>query len=205
MRRLAAVTVALLVLLPGGVSDALPKGTKLQTYKGGLSFPVDMAWVRGTNKIFFTEKNTGNVRVMKGQRLLSRPCAHLNVNGSGERGAMGIALDPHFKHNHRLYVYYTNASPLQNRVIRFVVHHHRCTHGRNIVKGLSASSSGYHNGGQLEFVRRKLFVSVGEAHDPSNAQSTSSRLGKILRINTDGSIPKGNPFSRPGHRAGRLG
>ncbi|MEA2446369.1 MAG: hypothetical protein QOK47_6, partial [Actinomycetota bacterium] len=53
---------------------------------------------------------------------------------------------------------------------------------------------GYHNGGQLEFVKGKLFVSVGEAHDPANAQDRSSRLGKILRLNPNGSVPSGNPF-----------
>jgi glucose/arabinose dehydrogenase len=62
------------------------------------------------------------------------------------------------------------------------------------------ASSGYHNGGQLEFVGNKLFVSTGENHEPVAAQSTSNRLGKILRYNSDGSIPDGNPFSSPGDR-----
>jgi glucose/arabinose dehydrogenase len=155
-----------------------------------------MAWLKGTHKIFFTEKNNGQIRVMHGRKLVRRPCARLSVNSTGERGLLGIVLDPHFKRNHRLYVYYTNSSPLQNRVVRFVVSHDRCTHKKNIVRGIPASSSGYHNGGQLEFVGGKLFVSVGEAHDPGNAQDRNVRLGKILRINPNGSVPRGNPFGR---------
>ncbi|MDQ3877328.1 MAG: PQQ-dependent sugar dehydrogenase [Actinomycetota bacterium] len=177
-------------------SPRLPAVARVETYKDNLAFPVDMAWVKGSHKIFFTEKNSGKIRVMRGRKLIHRACARLSVNSQGERGLLGIALDPRFQRNHRLYVYYTQASPLQNRVARFVVSHDRCTHKKNIVRGISASSSGYHNGGQLEFLHGKLFVSVGEAHAPANAQNTSKRLGKILRINTDGSVPKANPFGR---------
>ncbi|MFN2594482.1 MAG: sorbosone dehydrogenase family protein [Actinomycetota bacterium] len=191
---------SLLVVPSAGTATArgprVPAGTKVQTYKGNLAFPVDMAWVHGTHKIFFTEKNTGKIRVLKRHHLMSKPCAQLAVNSIQERGLLGITLDPRFRHNHRLYVYYSNASPLQNRVARFVVRRDRCTHEKIIVRGISASSMGYHNGGQLEFVGGKLFVSVGEAHDPGNAQDTGKRLGKILRINTDGTIPRGNPFGR---------
>ena len=187
---------------PRRSAEASPPGrTKLsvQKYKGGLDFPVDMAWVPGTDTIFFTEKNTGKVRVLIGRHLLSLPCAELEVAAEGERGALGIALDPRFRVNRYLYVYYTNRSPLENRVTRFIVRHNRCVNPKNIVTGLSASSAGYHNGGQLEFDRGKLFVSVGEAHDAANAQNLASRLGKILRYNPDGSIPQDNPFDKPGH------
>lgn len=173
---------------------ALPRGTRVETYKSGLDFPVDMAWVPGTKRFFFTEKNTGRVRVMIGRRLLERPCVDLDVNGSGERGALGIALHPRFKRNHKLYVFYTNANPLDNRVARFIVSNNRCTNGRVIIEGIDASSSGYHNGGQLDFIGNKLFVATGEAHEAAEAQSTTNRLGKILRYNPSGTVPDDNPF-----------
>jgi glucose/arabinose dehydrogenase len=171
----------------------------VQTYQGGLNFPVDMAWVRGTKKIFFTQKN-GKIRVMVGRTLKKRACATLNVNAVNERGLLGIALGPHFKRSHHLYVYYTHASPLQNRVARFTVGNNRCRNKTDVVTGISASSSGYHNGGQIEFVRGKMYVSVGEAHSAGNAQVKTNRLGKILRYRPDGSIPRGNPFRKNGHR-----
>jgi glucose/arabinose dehydrogenase len=188
-----AVVLSVIALAPPAV--ALPAGMEVRTYKRDLAFPVDMAWVKGTKKIFFTEKNTGKVRVLVGRRLRGRACVNLDVNGSGERGALGIALHPRYKRNHYLYVFYTNASPLEHRVTRFTVRHNRCRDRKHIVRGLNASSSGYHNGGQLEFVGNKLFVSTGEAHDPSEAQDTTNRLGKILRLNPNGSVPSGNPFS----------
>jgi glucose/arabinose dehydrogenase len=177
---------------------AAKSGFRVLRYHGGLNFPIDMAWVRGTKKIFFTEKNTGKVRVMIAGRLLSRPCVDLKVDGTGERGTLGIVLRAHFHSNHQLYVYYTNASPLENRVTRFTVRHNRCHAAKPILRHISASSSGYHNGGQLEFVDGKLFVTTGEAHDEANAQSLSTRLGKVLRLRPGGRIPKSNPYSKPG-------
>lgn len=193
-----------LTLLAAPAASALPKGTKVQTYEGGLSFPIDMAWVEGTNKIFFTEKNSGKIRVMLGRRLLKKPCVNLDVLSSGERGLLGIALHPRFKKNHLLYVFHTNASPQDNRVTRFEVRRNQCKSPKTIISGISASSSGYHNGGQIEFVKGDLFVATGDAHSPSTAQDTSGRLGKILRLNPNGSVPSGNPFGNAvwsyGHR-----
>ena len=184
--------LVLLALLPR--ASALPDGTSVETYKGSLDFPIDMAWVPGTHKLFFTEKNSGKVRVMKGRRLLTRPCVNLAVSPDGERGALGISLHPRFKDNHKLYVYYTNASPLENRVTSFVVENNRCTRPDHIVTGLSTMGATNHNGGQLEFVGGKLFVSTGEAASPSESQDRDSRPGKILRYNPDGTVPNDNPF-----------
>lgn len=178
-------------------AGALPEGTRVVTYKSGLDFPIDMAWVNGTKKTFFTEKNTGKVRVLVGRRLLGRACVDLDVASAGEQGALGIVLHPRFKKTKWLYVMYTNASPEEMRVTRFTVRENRCRSPRTIMANVPASS-GYHNGGQLEFVGNKLYVSTGENHDAAAAQSTTNRLGKILRYNADGSVPPTNPFSLPG-------
>src|SRR5918996_1106263 len=161
LRAIVAGAVALSALALAPPAAGLPPGLEVRTYKRNLAFSVDMAWVKGTKKIFFTEKNTGKVRVLVGRRLRRRACVNLDVNNAGESGALGIALHPNFRENHYLYVYYTNASPRENRVTRFTVRRNRCRNRTNIATGIAASS-GYHNGGQLEFVGRKLFVSTGE-------------------------------------------
>jgi aldose sugar dehydrogenase len=185
-------------------ASALPPNTKVQKYKMGLNFPVDMAHAPGSKTIYFTEKNTGKIRVLRGRNLKGRACANLNVNSDGERGLLGIALHPNFNKTRYLYVYFTKANPLQHQVKRFTVRRNRCRNPKVIVEGLSASSSGYHNGGQIEFAGGKLYVSTGEQHNPALAQRTNNRLGKILRVNPNGSIPDGNPFNNAvwsyGHR-----
>ena len=200
---LALSITAVLAVALASPAGALPNGTRVETYQGGLSFPIDMAWVKGTKKLFFTEKS-GAIRVMKGRTLLARPCVTLPVNDDGERGALGRALHPKFKTNPRLYVYYTNAAPLENRVDRFVVRNNRCVKQKRIVPGMPVTASN-HNGGHLEFVKGKLFVSTGENAIPSKAQDKRDRLGKILRYNSDGSVPRrSNPFGNAvwsyGHR-----
>ena len=200
MKRLTiGLALTAVVLSASPPVTALPRGLRVSTYRDNLDFPVDMAWVPGTKRIFFTEKNTGKVRILQGRRLLDRACVNLSVNASGESGALGVVLHPDFKQNHWLYVYYTNASPVENRVTRFTVNNNRCGKAKLITGGIYASSS-YHNGGQLEFVGNKLFVSTGEGHTAAAAQRRGNRLGKILRYNSDGTIPRGNPFSTPGDR-----
>lgn len=206
MKLRAAVLALLVTASVTSVSSAvvaMPPKTKVETYKSNLEFPVDMAWVRGTKRIFYTEKSSGRVRILDGRTLRSRPCTTLDVNSDGERGLLGIALHPNFKQNQHLFVYYTNASPLENRVTRFTVRDRRCRNATHIVKGIPASSR-IHHGGQIEFAGGKLYASTGEQGNRDAAQDTGNRLGKILRYNADGSIPKDNPFGNAvwsyGHR-----
>ncbi len=60
--------------------------------------------------------------------------------------------------------------------------------------------SGVHYGSRLAFDRQgRLLFSIGERGDMKNAQDLSTPLGKLHRINRDGSIPAGNPFAgKPG-------
>ncbi|MBW3595561.1 MAG: PQQ-dependent sugar dehydrogenase [Actinobacteria bacterium] len=200
-RAVVASLVVAIVTTVAPTATALPRGTKVRTYKGNLSSPIDMAWVRGTKKIFFTEKNTGRVRVMKGRKLLSRPCVDLPVSNDGEQGALGITLHPRYRKNHYLYVYYTDSSPVVNRVARFTVRNNRCRNKKNII---TLGAATIHNGGQLEFAGGKLYISIGEIGDPAHSQNTNNNLGKILRVNANGTIPKSNPFGNAvwsyGHR-----
>ena len=186
---MASAAVAL--LLPARAA-ALPPGAHVQVFKGGLNFPVDMAYVPNSHKLFFTEKNTGAIRVILNGQLLPTPCVDLDVVNDGERGALGLVLDPHYPQNHFIYVYFTKRSPLENRVTRFTVRDNRCINAHPIITGIP-SVSGYHNGGQLLFLRGMLYVTVGEGHDAANAQRLNTRLGKVLRYNPNGTIPADNP------------
>ena len=192
--RVIVMSVAVLgAMLVQGSAGALPSGTRVERYATNLAFPIDRAWDEGTNRIFYTEKNTGKIRVLIDGKVLDRPCADLAVNSEGERGASGLVLSPNFDRNHFLYVFYTNKSPLVDRVTRFTVQDNRCTNARHIVNGLPASGL-HHHGAHLDIVGDKLFVSTGDQGNPAVAQDLDSRLGKILRYNLDGTVPGDNPF-----------
>src|SRR6184192_1973896 len=142
------------------------------------------------------------MRVIKTGSLLSTPFVSLTVDSSGERGLLGITFDPNFATNHYLYVYYTVAtSPIHNRVSRFTAAGDTAVPGSEaiILELDNLSTATNHNGGAIHFGSDgKLYVGMGENANPANAQSVGNRLGKLLRINADGTIPPDNPTSFPG-------
>lgn len=195
MKRILACLVisAVAVGLVSSPAAALPDNAEVRTYKSGLNFPTDMATVPGSKRIFFTEKNTGKIRILQGRDLLAKACVRLDVDATSEGGALGLVLHPNYKKNHYLYVYWTSNTPHENRVTRFTVQNGECVNRKHIITGIKAHSA-YHHGGQLAFAGGKLFISTGDAHDPAAAQNTQGLLGKVLRVNPDGTIPDSNPF-----------
>jgi glucose/arabinose dehydrogenase len=174
--------------LPGGFTDTL--------VAGGLTEPTAME-IAPDGRIFVAEQ-TGSLRVVKDGNLLPRPALTVDVNSSGERGLLGVALDPNFADDHFVYVYYTVATaPVHNRISRFTMSGDAAVAGSEVVlldlDNLSSATN--HNGGAIHFgPDGKLYVGVGENANGPNAQSLANLLGKVLRINTDGSIPGDNPF-----------
>jgi len=144
----------------------------------------------------------GRLLVIENGILLPTPFVTIAVNHSGERGLLGIAFDPDFASNQFVYVYYTfPTSPIHNRVSRFTAKGNVAVPGSETVimdlDNLTAATN--HNGGAIHFgADGKLYVAVGENADPSNSQTINNRLGKMLRINSDGSIPSDNPTTFPG-------
>ncbi|HWC59861.1 MAG TPA: PQQ-dependent sugar dehydrogenase, partial [Verrucomicrobiae bacterium] len=105
---------------------------------------------------------------------------------------------PGFATNHFVYAYYTTHSPyLHNRVSRFTADGDQAVpDSEYVVLDLDPiTNADNHNAGAIHFgPDGKLYVAVGDNHQGSNSQSQSNLLGKILRINPDGSIPSDNPF-----------
>ena len=136
--------------------------------------------------------------MVKDGALLSTPFLTVTVSSSGERGLIGVTLDPAFATNGYVYVYYTATTPaIHNRVSRFTANGDVALAGSEVVlldlNNLSSATN--HNGGALHFgPDGKLYVAAGDNATSSNAQTLSNLLGKILRINADGTIPTDNPF-----------
>jgi glucose/arabinose dehydrogenase len=161
----------------------------------GLSNPTAMAFAPD-GRIFIAQQG-GALRVVKDNVLLAQSFLNVNVNSSGERGLLGVAFDPNFVSNQYVYVYYTRASsPVHNRISRFTANGDVAAAGsETIILDLDHLNATNHNGGAIHFgPDGKLYVAVGENAVPSNSQTLSNLLGKVLRINADGTIPEDNPF-----------
>lgn len=203
IRRLLVVWSTVVVVLASAAVAAnaatvLP-GFSDQLFTSGLNRPTAMAFAPD-GRLFIAEQG-GSLRVVKNRVLLSAPFVRLTVDASGERGLLGIAFDPDFASNRYVYVYHTvPGSPARNRVTRFTANGDTAVPGSGrIILNLDPLNSRYHNGGAIHFgPGRKLYVFVGDNVRGANAQSLTTRLGKVLRINKDGSIPADNPTSFAG-------
>jgi glucose/arabinose dehydrogenase len=146
----------------------------------------------------FVCQQTGQLRVIRDGVLQTNSFVDISVDSDGERGLLGVAFDPNFASNQFVYVYYTTATaPIHNRVSRFTANGDVAVPlSEQVIMDLdNLSGATNHNGGAIHFgPDNKLYVAVGENANPSNAGTLSNRLGKMLRINSDGSIPTDNPF-----------
>jgi glucose/arabinose dehydrogenase len=211
VRRLATVVpvgLCILVLAGGAAAAPQPPAGFIDTKVAeGIGNPTAMAW-DPTARIFVADQN-GDLRVIKNGKLLPRPFVHLNVDSNGERGLLGVAIDPSFNSNHYVYLYYTvPGSPAHNRVSRFTASGDVAVPGSEVVlldlNALSGATN--HNGGAIHFGvdGRQLYIATGDNANGANSQTLSNLLGKILRMNPDGSIPTDNPFYNTANGKNRL-
>jgi glucose/arabinose dehydrogenase len=177
----------------------LPAGFNQVLVANGIPSPTVMAFAPD-GRLFVAQQN-GQLRIIKNGALLVQPFISLAVNYTGERGLLGIAFDPAFASNQFIYLYYTLSSGANNRVSRFTASGDVAVAGSEVpILDLDPlSSATNHNGGTLAFgPDGKLYIGVGENANRANSQLLSNYLGKVLRINSDGSVPAGNPFTGPG-------
>lgn len=160
------------------------------------------------DKSMLITERPGRVRLVDRQGdLQEEPVAAISdVQEVGEGGLLGIDIHPNFSSNNYVYLYYTftgfNGNTL-NRVVRMVYKDSKLNNEQVIIDNIPGSSN--HNGGRIKFgPDGYLYITTGDAENPSQAQNTDSLAGKILRIAENGEIPDDNPFDNPvfsyGHR-----
>ncbi|GAB1421277.1 hypothetical protein MASR2M15_14320 [Anaerolineales bacterium] len=165
-------------------------------------FPVAMAFT-DDGRIFYTEKNTGRVRLIRadGTQALE-PVLTLATSSLQERGMLGIALDPDYETNGYIWIYHTAEGTAKdypsNRLIRFTEVDGIGSDPQIMLDMPITNGQLLHNGGNMRFDENGLlYLSVGDYGDASNSQNMDVPQGKIHRfaIEDDALIPaEGNPF-----------
>jgi aldose sugar dehydrogenase len=213
--RLLTAATCLVLLSPGTgsagtdvprVTPANVSAVKFVPVKTGLNGPSGFTF-SPAGKIWYLERGTGEVRILNPKTGADhRFYTITNVNSTGERGALGIALDPSWPAQPYVYIYVTRTwkGALRNLLVRIRDDRGHATNFR-VLLATPPSVSGYHNGGRILFgPDHKLYVMIGDGHNASNAQDRTSNLqGKILRLDRDGTAAVGNPYRRIwsfGHR-----
>ena len=186
--------IAIFSCIPFVFAQEYPElGVKVEIVAENLDIPWSIVWTPdGT--IFFTERS-GNLRVIQDGIVSEKPILSLDVGGV-EGGLLGIALDPNYSENHYVYLYYTynDFISTQNKVVRYVESNLSLSEDKVLMDKIPGGP--FHDGGRIKFgPDDKLYITTGEAGNADLAQDKNSVAGKILRINSDGSIPEDNPFS----------
>jgi glucose/arabinose dehydrogenase len=186
-RVLGVLAVGVLALV--ATACRLPSRYDVALVLGGLNHPWDLAFAPD-GSILFTER-IGDVSVLRnGQRTtFNRPP---DVVAQSEGGMMGIAVDPAFNANRRIYTCYLTAGDV--RVVRWTVSDDWRTLGgrKDLVTGIPRSS-GRHSGCRTRFgPDGNLWITTGDAAQNGNSQNLGSLGGKVLRITTEGGGVAGN-------------
>ncbi len=172
----------------------------------GLTLPVAFSFMPNGN-IIITQKGSGAKIYTPNNMLVSEFWNFTDsLNSQAEQGVLGITLDPSFSQNHYVYIYYVHSNPPNTqtdhllRVVRFTENNNAGTAPLIIFDHLLTGSVTNHVGGNVHFGRDgKLYISIGENGVSSNAQLLTNPKGKILRINSNGTIPADNPFYDDGN------
>jgi aldose sugar dehydrogenase len=179
-----------------------------------IALPVAIAFVPGNSgRFFFTEKNTGRVRIFSEEGSLEPvPFLTIGVTSAGEQGLLGIDIHPSYPDSPFVYIFFTRSTATggtrDNMVVRYRDSLGLGVNPDTILIVPRENAATNHNGGNIHFgPDGKLYVTIGDNASSGNSQdtTTTNRRGKILRLNPDGSVPGDNPFAgRPfwsiGHR-----
>ncbi len=173
-----------------------------QTLASGLDHPWGMAFLP-TGEILVTER-AGRLRVYGKDGKLSPAVTGLPaIYAQGQGGLLGVAIDPDYAKNGLVYWSYAEETDGVNGT---AVARGKLALGaapkvddvQVIWRQTPKMASALHFGGRLVFGRDgKLFITTGERSIPAGrvqAQNLDGTLGKVVRINADGSIPSDNPF-----------
>jgi cytochrome c len=189
------------------VTDADFTMSTLVTRQGGnLNEPLRMAFdmsSSGVVDIYFVEK-AGKVRKYDGATKAVSNIGTISVRTTGEHGLLGIALDPNFKTNKWLYLFYgTGSGAYEFHLSRFTMAGSTLDmSSEKVMLKIPADNNQWHTGGALLFDKKgDLWVTVGDnKSDEGGSPNSNSFLGKILRIHPmdDGtySVPDGNLFPK---------
>jgi glucose/arabinose dehydrogenase len=209
------ISLATIALLFIGCGTAEPQGpatrsptpastegvVTTETVARGLEHPWGMAFLPD-GRMIVTER-PGRVRIVSKDGSLSKPLAGVpEVQAGGQGGMLDVALDPQFATNRRIFLSYAEpgvnaeAGTAGTSVASFTLTDSTLENYRVIYQQKPKVRGSGHFGSRLVFGRDgTLFITQGDRFGyRERAQDLDAGMGKVMRINTDGTIPRDNPF-----------
>jgi len=177
------------------------KSYEYQLVATGIDIPWGMEWLNEKD-ILVTDRK-GELRIISNGKLLNEKISGLpEIRAEGQGGLLDVAVDPNYAQNNFIYFSYSGlegegeGEGAHTSVMRAKLQGFKLTEQTVIFEGGPNTTKGQHYGSRLTFDNQGyLYISSGDrgARDV-NPQRLDRDAGKIHRINSDGSIPKDNPF-----------
>lgn len=201
---LAALVVGLLPGVAPTTATAAEPTYTVTSVVTDLSVPWDVTWI---GQLMLFDERAGRLwskRPGASAQPVSLPLPPIWANSEG--GLLGLVADPKASQNGFFYTCQSVAKA-SGAASDVEVWKWRLTSDttavkvRTLVKGIPIGS-GRHNGCRLRFRSAKmLYIGTGDAAHGTSPQNLKSLGGKVLRVRSDGHIPKTNPFYRKGGNA----
>jgi glucose/arabinose dehydrogenase len=182
---------------PPQPAKVVKSGYKVVEIAKGLDHPWSMAFLPD-GSMLVTER-VGRLRLIKGGSLLAQPVAGVPaVHTGSQAGLFDIVLHPNFDRNNIVYLTYAAGTKAANgtQVARARFDGAALQDLQVIFKAMPLKDTDNHYGGRMAFLSDGTFaLTIGEGFEyREKAQDLGTDLGKIVRLNEDGSVPRDNPF-----------
>ena len=203
MRRAILLIFAIVACDPRGPAPRSPNpkpivgAVAVDTIAKGLANPWALEFLPD-GRMLVTER-PGRLRIVDTTGKVSSPITGVPAVADGQGGLLDVALDPSFASNRVIYLSFAEPGGNQTAgtsVLRAVLRDSALDSVRVIYQQQPKVKGGNHFGSRIVFGRDgTMWITQGERFAyREQAQDLSSDLGKIVRLNSDGSVPRDNPF-----------
>ncbi len=189
--------IAIFIILASFQTHSKEQNYQLTTLAEGLNYPWSIAFL--PNGDFLLSMRSGELRILSVGGEVSEPIANTpEAYVRSQGGYFDVVLDPNFSKNQTLYLAFAYGLPKANatRIIRAKLVDNRLENVQPIFTVNPTKKTAAHYGGRMVFLNDgTLLLTTGDGFQQrESSQDASTQLGKIVRINSDGSTPEDNPF-----------